>query len=40
LGWQGLEARSRAPQRHPNQTAAELEQGIVALRQAHMLKAA
>jgi len=31
-----LEARSRAPQRHPNQTAAELEQGIVALRQAHM----
>jgi len=35
-GWAGLEARSRAPQRHPNQTAAELEQRIVALRHEHM----
>lgn len=36
LGWEGLEARSRAPQRHPNQTAAELEQCIVDLRHEHM----
>lgn len=35
-GWEGLEERSRAPWRHPNQTAAELEQAIVALRQKHM----
>jgi transposase InsO family protein len=36
LGWEGLEAGSRAPQRHPNQTAAELEQCIVDLRHEHM----
>jgi putative transposase len=35
-GWEGLEARSQAPHRHPNQTAAELEQRIVELRQQHM----
>ena len=35
-GWKGLEARSRAPQRHPNQTPGETEQQIVELRQAHM----
>ena len=35
-GWEGLEERSRAPWRHPNQTAAEIEQGIVELRQKHM----
>ncbi|HEY6338822.1 MAG TPA: IS481 family transposase [Candidatus Sulfotelmatobacter sp.] len=35
-GWKGLEGRSRAPQRHPNQTAAELEQRIVELRYQHM----
>ncbi len=35
-GWGGLEERSRAPQRHPNQTAADIEQEIVELRQAHM----
>jgi len=36
LGWEGLEPRSRAPMRHPNQTAAELEQRIVELRRGHM----
>ena len=36
LGWEGLEARSRAPRRHPNQTAAALEQRIVDLRHEHM----
>jgi putative transposase len=36
LGWEGLEPRSHAPRRHPNQTAAELEQRIVELRQEHM----
>ena len=36
LGWEGLEERSRAPRRHPNQTAAELEQRIVDLRHEHM----
>jgi transposase InsO family protein len=35
-GWEGLEPRSHAPRRHPNQTAAELEQRIVELRQQHM----
>lgn len=35
-GWKGLEERSRAPQRHPNQTPGETEQQIVELRQAHM----
>src|SRR5215467_277352 len=34
-GWEGLEDLSRAPQRHPNQTAAELEERIVALRRKH-----
>jgi transposase InsO family protein len=36
FGWEGLEPRSRAPRRHPNQTAADLEQRIVALRHEHM----
>jgi putative transposase len=36
LGWAGLEPCSRAPRRHPNQTAAELEQRIVELRHEHM----
>jgi transposase InsO family protein len=35
-GWEGLEPRSRAPRSHPNQTAVELERGIVELRRAHM----
>ena len=34
-GWEGLEDGSRAPQRHPNQTAAELEARIVDLRREH-----
>lgn len=34
-GWAGLEDLSRAPQRHPNQTAAELEERIVNLRREH-----
>jgi len=35
-GGRGLEERSRAPHRHPNQTAAEIEEQIVELRQRHM----
>jgi putative transposase len=35
-GWEGLEPRSRAPRRHPNQTSGELEQRIVELRREHM----
>jgi putative transposase len=35
-GWEGVEERSRAPGRHPNQTAAEIEQQIVELRHEHM----
>jgi len=35
-GWKGLDPRSRAPRRHPNQTSAELEQRIVELRREHM----
>jgi transposase InsO family protein len=35
-GWEGLEPQSRAPQRHPNQTPAEIEQQIVELRHEHM----
>jgi transposase len=35
-GWEGVEERSRAPRRHPNQTAAEIEQQIVELRHEHM----
>jgi putative transposase len=35
-GWESLEERSRAPQRHPNQTAEDMEQEIVELRHAHM----
>jgi len=35
-GWEGLEERSRAPRRHPNQTAGEIEQEIMELRQQHM----
>ena len=35
-GWEGLEERSRAPHRHPNQTAPETEREILELRQAHM----
>ena len=34
--WEGLAAQSRAPRRHPNQTAPEIEQQIVELRQEHM----
>src|SRR5215467_1844098 len=34
-GWEGLEDLSRAPQRHPNRTAPELEERIVALRRRH-----
>lgn len=32
----GLEPRSRAPRRHPNQTSPQVEQRIVELRQQHM----
>jgi transposase InsO family protein len=35
-GWEGLEERSRAAHRHRNQTPAETERWIVALRQEHM----
>jgi putative transposase len=35
-GWAGLEAGSRAPRRHPNQTRLEIEQQIVELRHQHM----
>jgi putative transposase len=35
-GGLGLEESSRAPLRHPNQTPAEIQQRILALRQAHM----
>jgi transposase InsO family protein len=35
-GWEGLEPGSRAPLRHPNQTASELERRIVKLRREHM----
>jgi transposase InsO family protein len=35
-GWAGLEAGSRAPRRHPNQTRPEIERQIVELRHAHM----
>ena len=35
-GWDGLESRSRAPARHPNQAAPEVEQRIVELRHQHM----
>lgn len=34
-GWEGLEDLSRAPERHPNQTAAEVEERIVQLRRQH-----
>lgn len=36
LGWEGLEERSRAPKRHPNQTPEEIEEMVLALRRAHM----
>ena len=36
-GDQGLEARSHAPQRHPNQTPAEIEQLVLELRRAYPL---
>jgi putative transposase len=35
-GWTGLVEKSRAAQRHPNQTAAEIEKMVLELRQAHM----
>jgi putative transposase len=35
-GWEGLEARSRAPRSHPNQTLPGIEQQIVQLRHQHM----
>src|SRR5215470_19405873 len=35
-GVSGLVERSRAAERHPNQTAAEIEQKVLELRQAHM----
>ena len=34
-GERGLEEQSRAPQRHPNQTPAEIEQQVLALRRQH-----
>jgi transposase InsO family protein len=36
VGLEGLLEKSRAPQRHPNQTAAKVEQRILELREAHM----
>ena len=36
LGLEGLLERDRAPARHPNQTAAAIEQLVLELRQAHM----
>jgi transposase InsO family protein len=35
-GAAGMEDRSRAPRSHPNQTAAEVEAAVLALRRAHM----
>ena len=35
-GVAGLVERNRAAERHPNQTSAEIEQGVLELRQAHM----
>ena len=35
-GEAGLEEHSRAPRRHPNQTAAEIEAAVLELRRAHM----
>jgi transposase InsO family protein len=35
-GWDGLEARSPAPRRHPNQTSPEVERQVVELRHQHM----
>lgn len=37
LGEAGLEARSRAPLRHPNQTSAEIEALVLSLRREHPL---
>jgi putative transposase len=34
-GVAGLEERSRAPQRHPNQTSAAIEERVLALRRKH-----
>lgn len=36
LGEEGLEERSRAPHRHPNQTPEAIEEQVLALRRAHM----
>ncbi|MGC8537323.1 MAG: helix-turn-helix domain-containing protein, partial [Rhizomicrobium sp.] len=36
LGAAGLLELNRAPRSHPNQTAPELEQAVLELRQAHM----
>jgi transposase InsO family protein len=35
-GDEGLEERSRAPRRHPNQTAAQIEEQVLGVRRAHM----
>jgi putative transposase len=35
-GEEGLEERSRAAHRHPNQTAAHVEEQVLGLRRAHM----
>src|ERR1035441_5125205 len=35
-GLEGLLKLSRAPERHPNQTAAAIEQAVLELREAHM----
>ncbi len=34
-GWEGLEDLSRAPERHPNQTASQVEERILDLRREH-----
>src|ERR1700704_4378321 len=36
LGWEGLVEQSRAAQRYPNQTAKEIEEMVLDLREAHM----
>jgi transposase InsO family protein len=36
MGWEGLVERSRAAERHPNQTPADIERMVLDLREAHM----
>jgi putative transposase len=36
MGWEGLREKSRAAQRYPNQTAEEIEEKVLGLREAHL----